>query len=825
MTTPITGDQLRAIVEGMRTIYEFASAELQTKLQSNVNTIDDTLVKLQSTIIKPILAAHDSARQAKIRADEAAEMYGLTETQALRSILSAVENEYTRYLNDVAATSILTLNRARGSLLGSVATVAGELGRLNETVTEELDKQFLSAIQNLNNVYAEALTEISYDAQTTADQIKEVDDKVNIDLFQILKDSINPISATLSVARKAIFGEYAPLIEGIGFLGKVLKDDVNKTASPILEPIWQMVEGFLDNQSLIAQGGLTDEQKQEREIEFTRSISPDLLSQATRSVFGEGALPALLAGFAAPIVIPLVTVTLVNALIGGFITKISQAGLRWTVPTLHTLADYHNLHNAGMISDEDKIFGMESQGYSEKKITELTELLSRWGSVDDLITQRRYEKITQEEFDHRLALQGYPEQARSLFEDLIYAPPNVQQLILFAVREVFRPEIVQKFELDKNFPQSLVEITKLQGVDEFWLRKYWQAHWQLPSRGVGNDAFHRVYMEPTLDPDGNNVSDPVELIDGSIRYKLIGQDTYRELLEVQDTMPWWVPIIEKVNYRPTTRVDIRRLYQSGVFTLADVEAAYLDVGYSPTTARQLTEFTRDQYGQEQKQSTKRERDLTRSDVQGAFADGLITDTDLTNNLLKMGYDEDETKLIVDRAVLKLNLKNLKAVLKSIKSSAKKGLITSDQALSQMAKLGFPDQVIEQQRIELTTIEQEEETTIPTIAQATAFAKAGMLTRDEYGAALKALNIAPAWVPYFVAQRFDLKPPEENIDIQAKIFIDLYIEGVIPRDRIEEKLLTLGYPSEQIEKLIIQGIDVKEAQELEDEEEEPEGEEI
>ena len=204
---------------------------------------------------------------------------------------------------------------------------------------------------------------------------------------------------------------------------------------------------------------------------------------------------------------------------------------------------------------------------------------------------------------------------------------------------------------------------------------------------------------------------------------------------------------------------------------------------------------------------------------------MITDTDLTNNLLKMGYDEDETKLIVDRAVLKLNLKNLKAVLKSIKSSAKKGLITSDQALSQMAKLGFPDQVIEQQRIELTTIEQEEETTIPTIAQATAFAKAGMLTRDEYGAALKALNIAPAWVPYFVAQRFDLKPPEENIDIQAKIFIDLYIEGVIPRDRIEEKLLTLGYPSEQIEKLIIQGIDVKEAQELEDEEEEPEGEEI
>ncbi|GAJ12939.1 unnamed protein product, partial [marine sediment metagenome] len=151
-----------------------------------------------------------------------------------------------------------------------------------------------------------------------------------------------------------------------------------------------------------------------------------------------------------------------------------------------------------------------------------------------------------------------------LYETLAYQIPPVADIITMAVREAFTPAIAEKFGQYQDFPADLEKYAAQKGLSEEWAKRYWAAHWALPSPQQGFEMLHRgVINSPELDM----------------------------LLRASDVMPFWRDRLTAIAYRTLTRVDVRRMYKEGVLDEREVYEAYQDHGYSDENAARMAEFT------------------------------------------------------------------------------------------------------------------------------------------------------------------------------------------------------------------------------------------
>ena len=187
-----------------------------------------------------------------------------------------------------------------------------------------------------------------------------------------------------------------------------------------------------------------------------------------------------------------------------------------------------------------------------------------------------------------------PTDAQSL-SDLKFYIPGAQDLITMAVRDVFNPAIVEEFGQDQDFPEEFGTYAAQQGISDFWARKYWAAHWVLPSMQMGFEMLHR---------------------------RVIDEDKLKRLMAAQDIMPGWRDDLIAISYRPYTRVDIRRMHDTGVLSEDEVYDAYRDIGYNDERARTLTDFTVE-LNRDDPDPLEPLDGLTRSAVISAYKDGLI----------------------------------------------------------------------------------------------------------------------------------------------------------------------------------------------------------
>lgn len=193
--------------------------------------------------------------------------------------------------------------------------------------------------------------------------------------------------------------------------------------------------------------------------------------------------------------------------------------------------------------------------------------------------------ITAPEHDARLSLFGYQEPVAALMRQLYFYIPPVADLIHMGIRNVFNPEIVERFTLDGDYPKPFETAATQQGVSPEWAHKYWQSHWIMP----GREAFFEMFQR-TVDKPLDQHADKITLSDGREVYNIMGRDTLNLALRDIDTPPFYRDKLTQVAYRPLTRIDIRRLAKVGLLNHGDVERAYLNLGYEQHNARLLADF-------------------------------------------------------------------------------------------------------------------------------------------------------------------------------------------------------------------------------------------
>ena len=226
--------------------------------------------------------------------------------------------------------------------------------------------------------------------------------------------------------------------------------------------------------------------------------------------------------------------------------------------------------------------------------------------------------IGDSDFNRYLSEIGYTQDKIGVIKSLRYVLPSPSDLIRFAVREVFTPEIAQKFGLYEDYPPEFTKYASMIGISEEWAKRYWASHWDLPSATQGFEMFHR----------------------GIITY-----DELKMLLRALDVMPYWRDKLIQLSYNPVTRVDIRRMYSIGVIDENDVYRRYLALGYSPEDAQMLTQFTISEYSPDEETETDKKRKIARSIYEKAYRKHIITRYELLRYYRELGYDEEDAEFM------------------------------------------------------------------------------------------------------------------------------------------------------------------------------------
>jgi hypothetical protein len=334
--------------------------------------------------------------------------------------------------------------------------------------------------------------------------------------------------------------------------------------------------------------------------------------------------------------------------------------------------------------------------YSSRQLLTVGEYINGWlrGTIDD------------QYLDQQFAAMGISETDRQILKELAFFIPPPSDLIRMAVREVFTPEVAERFGQFQDFPEVFKEWAARQGISEFWARAYWAAHWDLPSITQGFEMFHR---------------------------EVITREELELLLRAQDVMPFWRDKLLQISYNPVTRVDILRMYQLGVIDRDEVERRFRHLGYSPEDARVLTEYTI-------RLAAQREKDLSRQDMEELLAAGVLTEEQAKQFLIRAGYTEEIANLILERTRLKIAQREMEDEIEVIKTRFLNGEITLQDVAAELQRLGATGLQVDKVMAELERARRRQRRALSPAQVERAF-KRGLLAPDEARQRLRALGYA------------------------------------------------------------------------------------
>jgi len=194
--------------------------------------------------------------------------------------------------------------------------------------------------------------------------------------------------------------------------------------------------------------------------------------------------------------------------------------------------------------------------------------------------------LTQNEFLDQLDRMGYREPSdHNALAELLKQIPGPSDLVRFALREVWDPDVVREFGYDDEFPEPFKFWLKQQGLDwsqnvpnpgaadtpgVSWPLAYWRSHWQTISPGQAYEMLHR------LRPD---VIDRYRAIAPDVQPFTI--DDVRRVLKIADYPKPFRDRLAAISYRVIGIRQIRTLVANRLWGQPELIRGFQDQGYSP----------------------------------------------------------------------------------------------------------------------------------------------------------------------------------------------------------------------------------------------------
>lgn len=305
----------------------------------------------------------------------------------------------------------------------------------------------------------------------------------------------------------------------------------------------------------------------------------------------------------------------------------------------------------GVIAPDRFASELARLGVSEESASNLAQMAETLLPPDVLIRAKFRGAPIAGSYESEMTRQGFTTEAARTYEEASKIIGGPSDMIRWAVREVFTPEIVQELGLGDEFPSEFVEQAAKIGMEEEVASNEWKAHWVLPSIGQAYEMLHRRAKKR----------------DGST----FDIEDMERLLRVQDVMPFFRGMITQIAYTPFTRVDVRRMHKMGVLNREETKSAYMDRGFDDDKAEKMTEFT-------VQFNTESERDLTKTEILRAFARGVIDESMTVDLLSDVGIPVEAAGIIIATQLAKVEMDTTDELADIEIDRYIDGLITEDE---------------------------------------------------------------------------------------------------------------------------------------------------
>jgi hypothetical protein len=388
-------------------------------------------------------------------------------------------------------------------------------------------------------------------------------------------------------------------------------------------------------------------------------------------------------------------------------------------------ADVVTAWRKGLLSKEDGTDIIQRQGFSTGDASRFFGMSDATPPEDLLLALWQREIIGDAQLKEALHERGLTDIWQAAYREASFVLPPVQDLIVMAVREVFSPAVAERFGQFDDFPPEFAAEAAKQGLTELWAKRYWAAHWGLPSATQGFEMLQR---------------------------SVISMEDLQLLLRSLDVMPFWRDKLTQIAYLPYTRVDIRRMHQLGVLNDTEVHRAHLDLGYEEEKAQHLTEFVlrlnKNAPGEDDAELGR----LSRSSILGFYRDGLLPRNRAAQLLVSLGLTDEAASIYLDSVDVDEERAERKAETDIIVAQAEAGAITFAEAQDRLNGLGLETLEVEKALTKLARSEKAR-VKLPSREDGERFLKLGLITGLGYRDLLLRLGYSPQWADVYVNAAF------------------------------------------------------------------------
>ncbi len=744
-------ESLRNLIDDPLGMVDDVGGAIEDALKGTFKTVRNVLRSLVSAIKNTL--GDLAKRAANVLAKQLRQVFDVVDdvVRGLRDGLERVIGKVTRGLRDLVDDVADTVRRQVGRILDGAAEAVRGMAETVSRLTDDVIGSVSDALSTVGAAVGAIIDDVTAGVGSLLDAAGSILAKLGSDTIATVADVLERSRAVLDdVAGRVnehvegVLRDIAPVVdafaETVTGLPAALVDVASEIVDgivPVLQDAGKDAAGFLNDPIGGILGAFFGQEAPElvdriegiiKRIEDNPK-TPEDVKRLTRP----GILPAIpLMGLVVAVAMPVIIGSLANTVLGPTLQVMVQEENRLMRPTLLGLADGINAVYRGE-RDQAWLLDVGSQlGYEDEDIRLALGTQRPLPNVGDVLTWRHRQLVSDAEARDELRAAGWTDERIGRYIEASVIIPPLSDLVRFAVREAFPGQDAYR-ETQAETPARFIDEAAKIGLPDTAARSYWAAHWVLPSVSQVFEMFQR------------GVIDAAEL------------DRY---LIVADVMPKWRERLTSISYTPFTRVDIRRMHALGLLDDRGVERAYRDIGYSPKDAKAQLAFVQALNNADEKAASAPERDLTRSDLTGAYRDGLLTREALVSALTTIGYDDDETALIVAREDLRVETAERRETKGLIVDAAVAGLIEYGEAQDRLAAAGL---TTDEQALTLDTIERRREARLaaPTRADLFRFHKARIIDADELRAALGDLGYREPWLSRYIAlAKTKLSPIEE-----------------------------------------------------------------
>lgn len=297
----------------------------------------------------------------------------------------------------------------------------------------------------------------------------------------------------------------------------------------------------------------------------------------------------------------------------------------------------------------------------------------------ETITNELYTYMVGRQVDRNLSLVG-------AWKDLTNEIPGPQDLIRFAVREAYSPNLIELFGYHKEVPIQVLPWMKKQGYggttglqipnggtdgdgavragDATWFDLYWWAHWELPSLTQGYEMLHRLY--PTSDYGRSPVANDANMFTPA---------SLELLQKAQDIPDYWRQRLQAISYHPIDKVDGQRLFDNNLITESDMYHILRQHGHNDTDCKTLLKLA----------ILRRQRNLgidpgkqSLTYVCEYYKLGIVSEDQAVLMLQKQGFDADDTLAFINKCKLEIKGDTVKSTIKTLEQAYYRGIYSYEE---------------------------------------------------------------------------------------------------------------------------------------------------